>query len=1012
MPTLWKRIAVYSALAALAGFVVWLGVRTPPPPHDATVATALAPPAPARAPAPAPGGDPYRLPPDVRVLQAAGDLHHLITGGPLEDAAADSIQGGWRIVHRGKVIGTLPEVPRFGDLEHLLQRWAFSLGLPDSLRAARGRSSARPRALELASVEERLSRLEATAAADLADRLWIAGRRDPRLLRLAAHALVLLSLETVDEVGGSDRVMARALALVAASTALDPAPMTRDLALLADHMGYAAAAWEKSEGLAPADAARRFVRHEDQALEKQAARRSGTKEARFLALLRIARRHDLDQWQSWLERHFADDRALALPLTCTSLEIGRFEAHLPAATQVLGGVLDDLRMIGELDDDQDFPSERPSLESLMQDFERLMSEMRPKADGVFLDAGVLRAYYRTCFYSALAILGEHLRSSLSSVPDTRAFASELGEGDEGVAGEFQRWYIHLANAKFGKPELKALRKDMVGMPHFGAPLLLATYEAIQQHSEYGDPGLRVAARRLANHLDTRPLHLVAYAAIVQRDVLDLERAETLYAHGIQAGGPLEVPLRAWWARYNRDARSLEDMLRTPGLSPAEQASVLEHLGGVPGIDSSEVERSWERSLASHRGSWELLDGYTQFMRARGEHGRARRALERWLALEVQSTSPFEEIFARTRLARNHMDQGEYDQGIEALEPVVESQELGAMDCMVSLLERAGQLARAETLAVFAWSRYPDSPEAQASVVELCWRQRKYDLAARMLTRAETRLNSSDFRWTLAPRFIECFRASPADGVRAAEALVAVGNFDPMNVSALAMALNEAGHHRMAYEIQSTVPAVAPTAMMRLGWCYHYLKRWKGEDAALAWIAAPLRALGARDGATLACVAYDTREGELLWKIDDAGTGEAREFHWLLRAAASARLKPARDPHRARLEGHFFARPRPGHYQVLGRFLLGREDQAAVLASAADPRSRCEAYYYLGLRSQCDGSIRDAARWYARCIETGQTHNAEYGWALQQLGKWASSECSLAGLAADARRDRRGLVAGR
>ena len=55
-----------------------------------------------------------------------------------------------------------------------------------------------------------------------------------------------------------------------------------------------------------------------------------------------------------------------------------------------------------------------------------------------------------------------------------------------MAGEFQRWYVHLANAKAGQPDLAALRKDLVSMPHFGAPLLLRTFEAIQDHSPPGE----------------------------------------------------------------------------------------------------------------------------------------------------------------------------------------------------------------------------------------------------------------------------------------------------------------------------------------------------------------------------------------------------------------------------------------------------------------------------------------------------------------------------------------------
>ena len=113
MPAIWKRIAVYSALAAAAGFVAWLQFRSAARPQDPGAATAAA----ARAASAAvealrnPPGDPYRLGPDARELMAVGDLHRLITGEPLEDARADSVAGGWRIVHRDVVVGTLPGFP-------------------------------------------------------------------------------------------------------------------------------------------------------------------------------------------------------------------------------------------------------------------------------------------------------------------------------------------------------------------------------------------------------------------------------------------------------------------------------------------------------------------------------------------------------------------------------------------------------------------------------------------------------------------------------------------------------------------------------------------------------------------------------------------------------------------------------------------------------------------------------------------------------------------------------------
>jgi hypothetical protein len=91
--------------------------------------------------------------------------------------------------------------------------------------------------------------------------------------------------------------------------------------------------------------------------------------------------------------------------------------------------------------------------------------------------------------------------------------------------------------------------------------------------------------------------------------------------------------------------------------------------------------------------------------------------------------------------------------------------------------------------------------------------------------------------------------------------------------------------------------------------------------------------------------------------------------------------------------------------VLGRFLLGREGEEAALATISDPRSRCETYYYLGLRAESDGAIRDAARWYTRCIETGQGYNGEYQWAYKRLHEWAARSTSLARLEDEAKRRR-------
>jgi hypothetical protein len=400
----------------------------------------------------------------------------------------------------------------------------------------------------------------------------------------------------------------------------------------------------------------------------------------------------------------------------------------------------------------------------------------------------------------------------------------------------------------------------------------------------------------------------------------------------------------------------------------------------------------------------VLDGYTASHAHAAATGRAREALERWLHRSAEHADPFDEIFARTRLARSYADEGDDHRAIDVIEPMVESQQFGAMDCMVELLEKTGQLARAETLAVLAWGRYPDSPGAQARVLELCWRQGKYDLAARMMATAPVRLGANDFNTEVTPRFIDCFRAKPAEALRAAEAILAAVVPDAAHLTTLAAGLDRAGCHRQAFEIQSRIPAQGQQSIASLAVGYHYLRRWKGEDAARAWLLPSLGRLGPSAAAILGYVGYELCDYELVWEVEPAGGAEEVAFAWLLRAAASARMGAGRDPHRQELERHFAHKSSP-RYATLGRYLLGLEDETAALASVDGAKALCETCYYIGVRAESEGAIRDAARWYQRCVETGQFSNGEYRWAIDRLESWVARNTSLAGLEAEAKHGR-------
>ena len=76
--------------------------------------------------------------------------------------------------------------------------------------------------------------------------------------------------------------------------------------------------------------------------------------------------------------------------------------------------------------------------------------MTVKADGLFLDAELVKAYYRGCYYSAPKETALHFLDSLSSLEAARKFDRDLGAAPPGSAAEFKNWFAHLLDTKAGR----------------------------------------------------------------------------------------------------------------------------------------------------------------------------------------------------------------------------------------------------------------------------------------------------------------------------------------------------------------------------------------------------------------------------------------------------------------------------------------------------------------------------------------------------------------------------------
>jgi len=376
------RIAWLFGAGTIAIVLAALTFRAPRPESEVVVASAAA--------ADAPSPEPVRAVLDRRALSAVTDLHRLVTG---DSATADARLENDRWVVRcdERRIGSLPESHRYEDLRNLLVAYAVALGAREASHA------------DAALAESELARLEAALRASSAGEVLAridglaSGRRDPRVLRLASHAIVLLRLQCADQVDASDALAAHAMAVVALAASVDSGAVVRDECLLAETLHDEAFALRIASRLPERDPVRAFAMHEDSTLVKLAAK-SREPQALYLTLVRLGENRDAEGWSRWSQRYFSDESSRSLPVLVTSLGLGRAETQMP----ILVRVMEELRAIDRAPSPP--RTTAPTVAELTSEFEGLLARLPATGGGSLLDRDVVRSYYRSDFYSALASL--------------------------------------------------------------------------------------------------------------------------------------------------------------------------------------------------------------------------------------------------------------------------------------------------------------------------------------------------------------------------------------------------------------------------------------------------------------------------------------------------------------------------------------------------------------------------------------------------------------------------------
>ena len=940
----------------------------------------------------------YRLRPDARCVGAFSQMHAWLTGASVLPVSAAFVDGQWRLTLGGAQVATLPELPDFDDCMRALR--AAALGWTSAKPATPGQPRRAAPGMDSIAPRDLLDELRAL------DGNSSGGRMDARRMATVARDLVYLTAQSLDLMETTDGLRAKAWAFVVLADTFTDYDVRRETALLAYLLDYSEAAGRRAADLPEGDPVRLFIRHDDARLATVAASDPG----RMLMLGRLAENRDFPGWLAWVRQHY-DAEPYGLPVLRSALNLHAFVANamLPDLMPyvILGHLFresGDSRWIGQARELDLYTGSADGVAviaatigkalgvragDLAERFEATLDELSARYRGPVLDAEIYRDFYEAYFYSALRAAADFHLDQRSSIPDAEGLLRELTGATAPRARAFARWYGHLVDARKGSAKPGELVEDL-GAPYpFGPAPRFRTYAEVERYVGWGKPQRFDALKGLVGRMDSRPTHAQWLAARADSDLWDMNLAETLSRHLLRVATERLPESAAWSAQLLGDAATLERLIGDPAVPVRGRLDALRRLGWLRAKDPA-IETLYRRLWRAFPDSWSVAHGLADHLETLGRHAQAREVFRAWLARDVPDTG-LDGVVFQTGIARTYYEEGAYEKAWEAISPVVESWQGGALERAALIRERLDDAKGAQELFLRVTSRYPDNLSGRLALVEFLWRQKRYPDAATALRGFRGPMDLNTWATDLRKAFHEPFTDRPDAEPLAAFAALKAAGFPHRNLAYLTAPFRRDRRFALTFQMRADLTDGSLAQVEMLVETYQVLKDWKGKPEALAWLKSRIPAPMLNPASM---IFHDLGQDDLLWEvIDHPEAGPHPEWVWLVRAASAVRWG-ATSPERRRALEAYFGTPRDDQADVLANFLLGKGSEDAVWRRAADARRRAEAAYVVGVRRLCDGAYREASDWFRTARELANENIGEFHWASNELRRWKEESKTL------------------
>lgn len=921
--------------------------------------------------------------PDRRFVRAAEFIIQRLGSEGTSDTIQLVVDGErWQATIGGKTLGHLEQFGTFDENLKFVEAVAKEY---IEERKAAGADDAELKTLEK-EASEKLG-AELLEVGRKIDEVW-GDEAKPLPLHAATKASLYLLMQCPDSVGVGDEISARAIAFLAAESALTDAKLVREKALLAQFLQYFNDACVMSHTLADNDVIKHYLLNKTAELNHVANRADATLATWYLAARLAATNRDEEGLQAIFER-----KSSVTP-----------ETHLLALSPLVqylaewdGGAQLALQMAGELT--MEVSGRKGDMEDAFKDGETLvpvfvkgLEEMKAEGDGPFVDRQLVLACYETAFCNCIDFAMDFYINRYGSLEDSRQLVAMLGTAAEGPVGEYSRVLDARVNETGEGKSTDKIIKMLGELKYVNADQAHRFFNKVGPNYQALMPEPVRAGVEFMKVLDGRPeVYGLIELLFTDTSFRNLEMAEKVFEALATPECPKNKVKQAYLQFFRGEREKLLKTLEDPEIPDSTRAMyVATYLDKDPTFTTETLDQKIKDLAARNPNHNGVISWCVDYLSDQERYDEAIEISTKYAESQAMKND-LSYPHARTDLAELYAAKGDNAKALEISKSVVESYTAASLLSMSMYSTALGKYDDGLEWAQKALERYESSAHSLGSLVYCYWAQGKYAEAADAIDNFEYPISSGSLRSVFASYFLKALGDKPAaEREKALAELERIGMGERLGD----MAYYFRGKERfdLLFEFMQHVKETGYQKHRANMISYNALRLDKGTSEALAWLkqVVPVGEYG-----ELGPLAFRESEYELLDTLvpyDDATT--QGRYNWTLRAAAVCADEAMKARMGERVKQYFAAKKSGDFHHAAGRYMLGLADVAELQGATASADDVCQAACYLALRARAEGKYRDASDWLQVSLLSGREELNEYHKARLILAGWGAIGRSL------------------